>query len=156
MLHQIHVPSVYSIPLIIHGGLLEVLQAIPIDEIVDKGIPYVRHKLETQFPLMTVEDKGRLAKFWRYFITTWTERYDPKTWSTSSLIKEALSGKVVNEEDSALINLTNNPLERYLNNYFLTTKSYNLYTGFLVKSGTTADCMKHSGTTLACMTSLQD
>lgn len=78
-------------------GKINILLIIPIDEIISKGIPFVRNQVD--------EKQYQLAynNFWNYFIKTWMKDYNPKLWNLN-----AYSGM-----DDILINRTNNPLERY-------------------------------------------
>ncbi len=52
-------------------GLINLLTVIPITEIVNKGIPYIRNHF----------DEGKYSKcfddFWNYFVSTWMVKYDP-------------------------------------------------------------------------------
>jgi hypothetical protein len=79
-------------------GPMELLTVIPIDEIVTKGIPYVRCKIN--------EDKFEIKfdRFWKYFVKTWMHTYSPQQWN--------INGMIQNNETDKLINRTNNPLER--------------------------------------------
>jgi len=69
---------------------------IPIDEIICKGISYVRSLVDATVP-------SSYNFFWNYFTKTWMHDYDPLTWNLNAF---------ENDED-ILINRTNNPLERY-------------------------------------------
>ena len=53
-------------------GLINLLTVIPPDEIVTKGIPYIREKFDES------NINVQMNEFWRYFIKTWTESYEPK------------------------------------------------------------------------------
>jgi hypothetical protein len=58
-------------------GYMEILCYIPIEDIIPKGIPYVRslmHELEMQYP-------GPYDSFWKYFMKTWMSTYNPNTWN---------------------------------------------------------------------------
>jgi hypothetical protein len=87
--------------LVDENGLLNLLTVIPKEEIVEKGIPYIRHNFE----------EGQYEKqfdiFWnKYFIDVWVSRFDPSCWNVNEIVKN-------NSKEDILINRTNNPLERY-------------------------------------------
>lgn len=87
------------------NGLLELLTVIPIEEIIQYGIPYIRSQMQIE----EQSHKGLLDKFWTYFSDTWLKRYDPKDWNVHHLKQNQAE---FNSDDN-LINRTNNPLERY-------------------------------------------
>jgi len=78
-------------------GYIDILLYIPVDEIVSKGIPFVRSKID-ECPFQSAYNS-----FWNYFIKIWMNDYDPRTWNLNAF----------QEEEDILINRTNNPLERY-------------------------------------------
>jgi hypothetical protein len=87
-------------------GVIKILTEIPIEEIVQKGIPYCRSKTDS------VGHMSKLNQFWNYFENTWMTSYDPKSWNVHDIV----------ENDTTIINRTNNPLERFnrtLNAQFL-------------------------------------
>jgi hypothetical protein len=53
-------------------GLLGMLTVIPVKEIESKGIPYIR----SVFPEGNF--KNEFDQFWKYFVKTWLNSYDPK------------------------------------------------------------------------------
>ena len=84
-----------------------VLTVIPVNEIITKGIPYCRSKINE------TGHTAKLDKFWKYFVDTWMGKYSPEDWN--------INGVIYNNDDDKLINRTNNPLERFnrtLNNIF--------------------------------------
>ncbi len=80
-------------------GLLDLLTVIPINEIVTKGIPYLRSKLDKRHG-GSVE---LWDLFWVYFQKTWIKKFKPALWNVHHLLKKGVSMR----------NRTNNPLERY-------------------------------------------
>lgn len=84
-------------------GLFELLTVIPIDEIVSKGIPYIKAHFDTK------GHDEEFAEFWIYFESTWTVTYDPTIWNINRFI--------VGKKSSEIVNRTNNPLECF-NNHF--------------------------------------
>ena len=100
-MQKLGIPEDIYIPLLRAGGFIEILQVIPVEEIVKKGIPYVRFHLMKEKD-MNADLKKKFSEFWRYFINTWTKTYDPTTWNYYGL-----------DDESILVNRTNNPLERY-------------------------------------------
>ena len=102
-----HVPLNIIHQMIGKNGFMNILTVIPVDEIISKGIPYVRSKIDE------TGQKAKLDKFWKYFIQTWMVRYSPEDWN--------INGAIYNNDDDKLVNRTNNPLERFnrtLNNFF--------------------------------------
>lgn len=80
-------------------AVLRVLTVIPEAEVENKGIAYVRSKIdEAAHPHVW-------TAFWPYFISTWLGRYEIAMWNV-----HRLRGRV---NDGTLINMTNNPLERF-------------------------------------------
>jgi hypothetical protein len=47
-------------------------------------------------------------KFWKYFLRTWINIYDPTTWNINHIIQNKTE-----DEELIIINRTNNPLERF-------------------------------------------
>ncbi|EGZ24028.1 hypothetical protein PHYSODRAFT_325182 [Phytophthora sojae] len=84
-----------------------VANVMSMDEIISKGIPYVRSR---------IDESGHRVKwstFWRYFAKTWMRTYGPSTWNVNT-IAEAVD----------IVNRTNNALERFnrtLNESFTTS-----------------------------------
>jgi hypothetical protein len=90
------------------GGPMEKLLVVPIDEIIPKGIPYVRSKINESNYVK------KFDQFWNYFMKTWMKRYSPEEWNLNGIVQRNVQDKIVN--------LTNNPLERLnraLNNKFV-------------------------------------
>jgi hypothetical protein len=90
------------------NGPFDLLSVIPPDEIVSKGIPYIRSQFNT----------GKYAsdfdRFWKYFEKQWIKTVSPLTWNVHHLIHDPYQREL-------LINRTNNPLERFnrkLNDHF--------------------------------------
>jgi len=83
-----------------NDGPINVLTVIPINEIVTKGVPYVRSKTKE------VEYEENFNEFWKYFISTWIKKYDPNTWNIYGVIAD-------DNHDEIIVNRTNNPIERY-------------------------------------------
>jgi len=81
------------------NGLFELVTVVPINEIIRKCIPYIR----SHFP--EGEYKSNFDAFWRYFLSTMMNRYDPNDWNIERFIGS-------NDPD-VLIQRTNNPLERF-------------------------------------------
>ena len=81
------------------GGPLEVLCVIPINEIMTKGISYVRSKTDEG------SHKEKFDSFWNYFKLTWMTKYEPKTWNIHEIIS--------NEDADMLVNRTNNACESF-------------------------------------------
>ncbi|KAE9026238.1 hypothetical protein PR001_g12245 [Phytophthora rubi] len=77
-------------------GKLDVLTIIPADEVLDKGLRYVRS---------IIDDSGAKTKwntFWKHFVRQWTKRYDMSLWNVSQMRRNNVS----------MVNRTNNPLEK--------------------------------------------
>jgi hypothetical protein len=81
-------------------GLMELLTIIDINEIVSKGTPYIRANCVHE-----VDYKDKFDLFWRYFVSTWLQRYDPQTWNIHHILGR--------ERPISIVNRTNNALERY-------------------------------------------
>jgi hypothetical protein len=79
-------------------GLIDLLTVIPVNEIKNIGIPFIRSVME--------EDEAKypdlFKQFWEvYFNNTWLKRYDPNDWNIGSL-RETL------KSDIKIVNRTNN------------------------------------------------
>jgi hypothetical protein len=83
------------------NGYMEILCIIPIDEIISKGIPYVR------FMMKDLESKnpGPYDSFWKYFSKTWLNTYDPRTWNIHNILCRE-------SPEDIMVNRTNNAIER--------------------------------------------
>jgi hypothetical protein len=79
------------------GGSMEIYTIIPVDEILSKGVPYVRFIMDEK-PYQNIYNT-----FWNYFVKTWVIDYDPKIWNINAFTRDT----------ERLINRTNNPVERY-------------------------------------------
>lgn len=80
---------------------IKMLTGVPENEVVAKAIPFLRSRIEG------AERQDVYDVFWNdYFIPTWTERYKIHSWNVHRFT-------VVPALRDTLINLTNNPLERY-------------------------------------------
>ncbi|ETO73153.1 hypothetical protein F444_10876 [Phytophthora nicotianae P1976] len=78
------------------AGVIDVLTVIPITEIAEKGIPFVRRR---------VDELGHQVQWdtsWRYFTRTWVRNYDPTPWNIQAI-----------SESTDIVNRTNNALERF-------------------------------------------
>jgi hypothetical protein len=82
-------------------GLLNLLTVIPIDEIENKGIPYIREHFNEG------QDKPKFDTFWKYFVSTWMTQYNPEDWNVHG------RNNVDATSDGFILNRTNNPLERF-------------------------------------------
>ncbi|KAJ0392134.1 hypothetical protein ATCC90586_011682 [Pythium insidiosum] len=78
-------------------GKLDVLTLVPEDEILDKGVRFVRSMINE------TGKKRKWDQFWLYFERTWIQRFDPSIWNVHAMAAS----------DIPLVNRTNNPLERY-------------------------------------------
>jgi hypothetical protein len=81
------------------NGLLNILTEIPIPELA-KGIAFIRHTFDER------EFVEQFDNFWKYFVRTWVNTYEPKLWNVNG-VTNPTSGK------SLIVNRTNNPLERF-------------------------------------------
>ena len=79
-------------------GLINLLTVVPIVEIENKCIPYIRKHFDESL------DKKKFDDFWGYFVRTWMNMYPPCDWN--------INGKLRFQAD-VMINRTNNPLERF-------------------------------------------
>lgn len=100
----------------LNDNSLDMLCIIPIDEILTKGINFVRSNLD-EFVLK--EDENKWEEFWKYFIKFWcSDKQFMNTWNIH--IKES-------EFFYELQNRTNNALENYnkkMNKAFMGTKPF--------------------------------
>ena len=86
--------------------MIELLTVIPIEEIVEKGIPYIQKNF----------DVGNYQKqfdiFWEYFINQWMNNTDPTLWNIHMILQKSNCNEI-------LRNRTNNALERLfsINNF---------------------------------------
>ena len=97
---KFHIPQEQVTLLLGPQGYINILFVIPVEEIRDFGIPFVRSQMD---------ESGRQQQwenFWRYFDTTWCKSYEPSDWNLHAITTR------VDAED-ILINRTNNPLERF-------------------------------------------
>ena len=94
-----HIPEQTVSKFVGKRGPLELLCVIPINEIMVKGISYVRK----------ITDEGayidKFNTFWNYFQKTWMSTYHPNTWNIHDILS--------NEDDNMLINRTNNACESF-------------------------------------------
>ncbi|EGZ18329.1 hypothetical protein PHYSODRAFT_332150 [Phytophthora sojae] len=66
-------------------GRLDTLTVIPEDQIAEKGVRYVRS---------IVDETGSKTKwntFWKYFLKTWTQRFDVTTWNVHEMYPSLLT-----------------------------------------------------------------
>ena len=86
--------------------LINILNVIPVSEILVKGIPFIRAHFDEK------GYKKQFDGFWEYFMKTWLKYYDPMTWNINHIVnmKDEPGQETT---DSILINRTNNPLERF-------------------------------------------
>jgi hypothetical protein len=94
-----HIPHPSIKLLIGEVGVMNILTAIPIEEIIPKGIPYCRAGFDES------GHEVQFDKFWDYFVKTWLVRYNPTVWNVNAFLRES--------SEFQLINRTNNPLERF-------------------------------------------
>jgi hypothetical protein len=90
------------------NGLINLLTVIPIAEIENKGIPYIRENFNEGL------DKNKFDMFWKYFVATWMGQQNPEHWNIHKRCNDDFT-----PED--ILNRTNNPLERFnrkLNGHF--------------------------------------
>ena len=105
---ELNVPRDKITALVDANGLLNILTVIPIEDIENKGIPYIRQKFNEG------QDKVKFDSFWKYFVATWMTQYNPEDWN----IHRGRNSDLPADE---VLNRTNNPLERFnkkLNGYF--------------------------------------
>ena len=81
----------------VEGCLMDILTVIPIEEIIPKGIPYIRANFNER------GNREKFDQFWTYFVNTWIRNYPPDLWNYTN---------TPNARDN-MVNRTNNPLERY-------------------------------------------
>lgn len=81
-------------------GPLNILAIIPIDEISEYGIPFIRSIFN--------EGTARLKfdYYWKYFCAAWIKRYPAQLWNVHGYSK-------TEDPEGIVINRTNNPLERF-------------------------------------------
>jgi hypothetical protein len=87
------------------GGHIELLTVLPVNQILQLGIPYIRQQtaaLEAANP--------RLTQFWDYFVATWLKKYKPEDWNLNKVVAQSAPTAV---QDFVCINRTNNALERH-------------------------------------------
>lgn len=90
-----------EIQIAMEDGYMDLLCRVPIDDITPKGVPKVQEKIQKACKSRKVTySKTKWATFWKYFYSTWLKRFPAETWN-------------VHDVDEALVNRTNNPLERY-------------------------------------------
>ena len=70
-------------------GYINILTTIPIEEIVPKGIPYIRSKLNEG------KYKVEFNNFWIYFEKVWMKSYDPQGWNVHDLMIENILSQIV-------------------------------------------------------------
>lgn len=81
-------------------GPINILSLIPIEEIEEYGIPFIRSVFnEGQYTV-------QFNLFWKYFGAVWIKRYPPNLWNINGYRR-------VEDEEGIIINRTNNPLERF-------------------------------------------
>ncbi|KAG3077887.1 hypothetical protein PI125_g21134 [Phytophthora idaei] len=78
------------------AGVIDVLTVIPIGEITENDIPFVRSRVDES------NHRGKCYTFWRYFKRTWMRNYDPALWNIHAIA-----------ESTDIVNRTNNALERF-------------------------------------------
>lgn len=81
------------------NDLMELLTVIPVSEIENKGIPFMRSTFNEK-----QEDREKFNAFWTYFTKNWLIRYPPEDWN--------VCGKD-DKKKAIMVNRTNNSLERY-------------------------------------------
>ncbi|KAG3032222.1 hypothetical protein PC121_g4092 [Phytophthora cactorum] len=86
-----------QISAVLRPGVIDVLTIIPVDQIADKGIHFVRAQMDE------TGNKTKWDAFWRYFRKTWMKSYGAGLWNVNSMTESGID----------LQNRTNNPLEGY-------------------------------------------
>jgi hypothetical protein len=82
-------------------GVLDVLTVVNPTSIDVQGISWVRNKIKQQCQEQgIVYSRSKWRQFWRYFRRTWMERFPPMFWNVWGI-------------NRAIVNRTNNPLERF-------------------------------------------
>ena len=79
---------------------IRTLTVIPANEVVNKGIPFIRSRIDESRYHHIYEE------YWKYFKRTWTERYNIEMWNIHRILHLPNCSEI-------LVNLTNNPLERF-------------------------------------------
>jgi hypothetical protein len=80
-------------------GAMNILPLIPVEDIITKGIPYIRSKIDEG------DHTENIQLFWNYFTNTWLKKYNPEMWNINHVPHGA--------EDDIIMNRTNCALERY-------------------------------------------
>ncbi|GMF63467.1 unnamed protein product [Phytophthora fragariaefolia] len=86
-----------QIAAVLTPGVLDILTIIPVDQIADKGVRFVRSKITE------TGSKTKWDTFWRYFRNTWMQSYGADLWNVESMTAAGVD----------LQNRTSNPLESY-------------------------------------------
>ncbi|KAG4232376.1 hypothetical protein PC116_g19385 [Phytophthora cactorum] len=86
-----------QISAVLRPGVIDALTIIPVDQIADKGIRFVRAQMDE------TSNKTKWDAFWRYFRKTWITSYGADLWNVNSMAESGID----------LQNRTNNPLEGY-------------------------------------------
>jgi len=93
-------------------GVLDILCVIPPSELEHKGIPFVKHMINVEFPDMTDDEKKKWVEFWTYFNRHWMSKDVIEMWNLHLVIYDRDTGELY-EELRDIQNRTNNALERY-------------------------------------------
>jgi hypothetical protein len=85
--------------LMCEDGLINLLTVVPLSEIVNKAIPFIRANF----------DEGKFSKqfdkFWAYFTRYWMSDFMGILWNITNIPADKF--------EDVVINRTNNPIERY-------------------------------------------
>jgi hypothetical protein len=98
LLKRFKIPEDLVSELMNEKGLINLLTIIPIDEIEEVGIPYIRENFDEK------DYEEKFTQFWKYFLRTWIFQFRPSYWNIHDIVKS---------NESIMINRTNNPLERF-------------------------------------------
>ena len=102
LVKQFHIPLNMVSELMDGNGLINLLNIIPVNEIIVKGIPYIRAHFDEK------TYSRQFDEFWVYFVKTWMKYYSPTDWNINHIISMGTESM-----ESICINRTNNPLERF-------------------------------------------
>lgn len=82
-------------------GSVDMLTVIPVDQVETRGIPFVKRYVQRRCQEEGVTYSARKwGDFWRYFERTWLAMFPAELWNVHGI-------------NHAVINRTNNPLERF-------------------------------------------
>ncbi|KAG4240934.1 hypothetical protein PC116_g11102 [Phytophthora cactorum] len=73
-----------QISAVLRPGVIDVLTIIPVDQIADKGIRFVRAQMDE------TGNKTKWDAFWRYFRKTWMTSYGADLWNVNSMTESGI------------------------------------------------------------------